>query len=69
MTTRIEELQKEVEMLFKSNGQDDYTIEVLKAQKVQRCQRILELNKEAHDIQNPPAASPVSVVIPEEEVK
>ena len=65
MAERLDELAKEQEALFKLNGQDLYTIEVLKANQAQRNQRILELNKEAHDIKNPPKETPPKL----EEVK
>lgn len=62
----LEELNKEQELLFKLNGQDHYTIEVLKAQMNQRNQRILELNKKAHELSNPPPAVKLEAVTPPE---
>ncbi len=49
----FEEIQAEEKIICENLGRAEYQSEVLKAQKAAYCRRLLELNNQAHKLQNP----------------
>lgn len=54
----FEEIQTEEKIVCENLGRIEYQCEVLKAQKMQLCQKLLELNTLGHKLQNPAPEAP-----------